>query len=189
MNLQVIHEHTVDMDLLRTEPNEVIDIGCLGFGFTEFFDRRGDIVYPIDIQELKGRHYDRVAITSYTGDIGVKVMGDAQATKVTKRQTESSYTVPCYTLEDYMAKNGIEFADLIKIDCEGSEMEIILSLEKAPARMLSIEFHCHTGAYSKADVYKMVLWLESLGYKTVQHNYESRHGAGFNFWDSLFIHQ
>lgn len=185
MNLQVIAEHTVDLDIIP-ENAIIIDLGCRGFGFTKYFNKCS--VFPVDVDflipEFAGTSlvYDRVAITGHNGTVGIRRTNDPQATSVTEGND-----IECETLETYMRENEIDFADLIKIDVEGSEREIILSLTKAPAKQLSIEFHLHTGAYSQPDVVLMVAKLQSLGYKTVQHKLEARHGAGLSYWDSLFV--
>lgn len=183
MNLQVIHEHTVDVDLLP-EQATIIDLGCRGFDFTYHFDRLEHLVWPVDIDVLStDRAYDKVAITGENGRVGIKHnLNDPQATAV-----KEGSDIDSMTLERYMEKISLEFADLIKMDVEGSEKDIILNLTKAPAKQLSIEFHLHCNVYSQPDVALMVGKLRSLGYKTVQHNLENRHGAGFNFWDSLFV--
>jgi len=76
---------------------------------------------------------------------------------------------------------------VIKIDIEGSEYEVIMSLEKAPAKQLSIEFHLHTGVYGHYEMTMMEDKLKALGYYPAQHERTSEHGAGFNYWDSLWI--
>jgi len=63
----------------------------------------------------------------------------------------------------------------------------LLAFVEPPAKQLSIEFHLHTGVYSYPEVALMVGKLKSLGYEVIRHELESRHGAGKNFWDSLFI--
>lgn len=180
MNLQVIAEHTIDLDLLP-EKAVIIDLGCRGFEFTDYFVNIGDVVYSVDIDILP-RKYDRIAITGQNGRVGIKRTDDPQATSV-----KEGNEIVSMRLDSYLDMHGILFADLIKIDVEGSEKEIILSLTQSIAKQLSIEFHLHTGAYSQPDVVLMVAKLQSLGYKTVQHKLEARHGAGFNYWDSLFI--
>lgn len=181
MNLQTIAEHTVDLDLL-TEPSVIIDIGCRGFEFTNYFRKLNHRVYPIDIDVLHNPDYYRVAITGENGYVGVKRNKDPQATCVTEGNEIVSMTI-----EKFMSSENYNFVDLIKIDVEGSEKDIILSLVEPPAKQLSIEFHLHTGIYSYPEVALMVGKLKSLGYEVIQHELESRHGAGKNFWDSLFI--
>ena len=183
MILTHIAEHTVCLDLLPS-PAKILDIGARGFGFTKYFDDRGDIVIPVDIDAFPHvRQFYQFAVSDYCCTAGIIHGADAQATRI----EHGGEGVPAITLEKLMELCNVPFFDLIKIDCEGSEKEIIMSLTKAPAKQISCEFHCHTGAYGVAEVALMVAKLNSLGYKTVQHSFERRHGMGSNAWDSLFI--
>lgn len=176
--------HKVDLDLLRS-PANIADIGCRDFAFTNFFDQRGDFVIPIDIDHLPGdRPYMRIAITNYNGVANIRRTNDPQATAISKVITGEE--VACITLEKLLHDSGISYFDLIKLDVEKSEKEIIHSLKKAPAKFLSIEFHRHLGQ-TDLEIQAMVLHLETLGYKIASHEKTNQHGAGFNYWSSLFI--
>jgi FkbM family methyltransferase len=181
-----IAEHTVDLELLPPAAN-IIDIGCRGFLFTDALTELGHNVYAIDIDDLVGHKYIKGAIADFDGFVEIARFQDPQATRIDKRAPQSASSVPCMTLKTFSMKCNIEMWDLIKIDVEGAEYEIIMSLEKAPAKQLSIEFHLHTGIYKMHEVDLMIDKLKSLGYAAVQHDYTSQHGVGFNYWDSLFI--
>lgn len=180
MNIQVIHEHSVDMDLLPAKAT-ILDLGCRFMNWTNHFRELGHTVHAVDIDDLQHGDYDRCAITNYTGMCGITHTGDPQGTKIGPGDS-----IRCYTLEDYMKLKKVEFFDLIKFDVEGSEVEIILSLEKAPSRSLSIEFHLHCGQ-EQEDVWQVIKKTEALGYKVEFWDYSEKHGAGFNVWDSLLI--
>ena len=180
--ITVIAEHSVDLDLLQKE-SKVLDIGCRGFLFTDEMTRLGYNVFPVDIDQLpENRPYYRVAITDYDGKCGIHYENDKQATRI-KEGTEAS----CFTLESFSSACGVDVWDLIKIDIEGAELQVIQSLKKAPAKQLSIEFHLHTGIYGVNEVRLMEAKLSALGYQTVSHEMTAQHGAGMNYWDSLFI--
>lgn len=187
MKVTYIAEHAVCLDELR-KPANILDLGCRDFQFCTYFDKRGDFVVPVDIDpKLEGdRQYLNMAITDYTGVCGIKRSSDAQATRMSLVLGDEM--VNCTTLEAMMANLNIPYFDLIKSDIEGAEYEMIMSLSKAPAKFLSVEFHCHTGAYTQTEVGKMVAKLHLLGYKTVTHELTSQHGAGVNYWSSLFMH-
>lgn len=182
--IEVIHEHSVEMDLLPKRAF-IADLGCRGFGFTNHFRELGHAVWAVDIDNLGGEGYDQCAITDHTGECGIWRNNDPQATKIDPLNINIE-SVRCYTLDDYMKLKGVEFFDLIKSDIEGAEYEMIMNLTKPPSRQISIEFHMH--CYQTAEqVNEIVLKLNSLGYSMEQHIYETRHGAGFNYWDSLFL--
>lgn len=179
--ITTIHEHKVDLSLLPEKAN-ILDIGCRGFLFTNAMRELGHHVCPVDIDELhESQAYYQMAITNYDGRCGVQHTNDPQATSV-----KEGTTIPCYTLETFTGIMGIDF-DLIKIDIEGSEYQVIMSLKTPPAKQLSIEFHIHTGQITERMMREMENKLKNLGYTFASHELTNQHGAGFNYWDSLFV--
>lgn len=182
--ITTIAEHSYDKHILPIHMADIIDLGCRGFAFTDAMRDLGHVVWPVDIDVLReNREYYRCAISDYNGKAGVIRIADPQGTKIGQGSE-----VDCYTLESFMEWLDIIEVDLIKMDVEGSEYEIILALTQPPARQLSIEFHMHCGQTQK-QVDEIVFKLSILGYKAVSHEKTTQHGAGFNYWDSLFILQ
>lgn len=181
--LTEVFEHTCDLSLLP-EKALISDLGCKDMMFTNYFRDRGHIVDAVDIQLFEG-DYDRLAIGGYNGTAYIQESSDPQAFCV-KSVPPGEEVVSC-TLETFMKIKGVEIYDLLKMDVEGSELEIIRSLTKPPAKQISIEFHCHTGIYTTREVGEMVYKLCDLGYACIQHEFSERHGAGNNAWDSLFL--
>jgi hypothetical protein len=179
--IEVIAEHSVDIDLLP-EKAKILDIGCRGFIFTDEMRRRGHNVMAIDIDKFDRDDYFQLAISNKVGRVGIKRAPDPQATMIMNGDE-----VMCMDLKMLMLTANIDFFDLIKIDVEGSEYDIIMSLQRPPAKQLSIEFHLHTGIYEIQAVTQMRLKLFDLGYIAVKHDKTSQHGMGENYWDSLFI--
>lgn len=180
--ISIIHEHSVDLDLLPANAN-ILDLGCRNFTFCDEMERLGHKVFPVDIDELpENRPYYRIAISDYDGKCGVHRESDKQATRI-----KDGSEVSCFTLESFSLACNVAVWDLIKIDVEGAEMQIIQSLKRPPAKQLSIEFHLHTGIYRVNEMTLMVAKLEALGYEAVSHEMTSQHGAGRNYWSSLFI--
>lgn len=180
--MTTIAEHTVDLSLLPEKAN-ILDIGCRGFLFADDLKRLGHHVVCVDIDILHPhRPYYMCAIASYTGKCSVQKSKDPQATKMT-----AGFDVPCYTIPDFSKMVGVAFWDVIKIDVEGAEREIIMSLTEPPAKQLSIEFHLHTKAYPESAIKEMEDKLLSLGYFPVKHDRTSAHGCGLNYWDSLWV--
>lgn len=181
--ISTIAEHSVDLDLLP-KCGRILDLGCLGFQFADEMTRLGHSVYLVDIQDLEHPilKFWRCAISNYNGTAGVKTSTDKQAFSIVDGDD-----VPCYDLFSFMELIGVGFFDLIKMDVEGSEREIIMSLEAPPCKQLSIEFHLHTGKYTMNAIQEMEYKLGHLGYRAARHEMDSRHGCGMNYWDSLFI--
>jgi len=193
MTIEKIHEHSVDTSLLP-EGAKILDIGARGFLFAEYFERLGHDVTCIDADDLpythNRHHYLECAISDYNGDAEIIRNKDLQATSI--KRAEEPYDklkdyIHCYTLVELSNICGIPFWSLIKIDIEGSEYQVIMSLEKAPATQLSIEFHLHTGIYGMYEMTLMEDKLKALGYYPAKHEMTEEHGAGTNFWDSLWI--
>jgi hypothetical protein len=178
--IEVIHEHSVDMSLLPAKA-VILDLGARGFQFTNHFRELGHTVHAIDIDDLQHGDYDQCAITNYTGMCGITHTDDPQGTKIGPGDS-----IRCYTLEDYMKLKEVEFYDLIKMDVEMSELDIIKSLHNPPAKQISIEFHLHCGQ-TKEEVNYIVGLLEFMYYEVFEHKLSEAHGAGYNFWSSLFI--
>lgn len=178
-----IHEHSYLAHLLPERAN-ILDLGCRGFYISNFFQGKHNVI-NVDVDDLAGV-YIKKAITGHNGTALMRyVNGDPQATKIIK--SGAGFNVECQTLDAFSEQIGIKFWDWIKADIEGSEYDVIMSLNNAPARQLGIEFHLHTGAYGENEVKQMVGKLTSLGYRIHSHEKYSAHGCGPNYWDSLFI--
>jgi hypothetical protein len=178
-----VAEHTYEETLLPDKAN-VMDAGCRGFLFTDELRRTGHDVYAIDIEFLFPRQNFICAIAGYTGKCSVQKSKDPQATRMI-----AGFDIPCYTIKDFSQMVAVPFWDLIKMDIEGSEYEVIMSLTEPPAKQLSIEFHLHTKIYGDAQVKEMEDKLLSLGYFPVKHDKYPAHGLPPNYWDSLWILQ
>lgn len=64
--------------------------------------------------------------------------------EVNNKNTENLYEVECIDFNDFLIKNRIEKIDYLKIDCEGSEYDIVDSIKeylKYNVRKLAVEFH------------------------------------------------
>lgn len=175
-----IAEHSVDLDLLPEKAN-ILDLGCRGFEFTNYFKALGHVVHSVDIDDLNG-HYFQCAILDYDGRVGLHKDKDPQATRA-----KDGDDVICYRLETFSKLREVPFWDLIKMDIEMAEYQVIMDMDKPLSRQLSIEFHLHYGEYGQNEMVEMEQKLESLGYKEARHKMDERHGAGKNYWDSLFI--
>jgi FkbM family methyltransferase len=188
--ITVIAEHTVDLSILPEKAN-VLDLGCRGFLFANDLILKGHNLITVDVDPTVSsstpKHFN-VAIAGENGKCMPKYSKDPQATTILKAKVPlAGHDTPMYTLKSFSEMVGIDFWDLIKIDIEGSEYEVIMSLNEPPAKQLSIEFHLHTGVYGLQQMAEMRDKLTSLGYEPVSHEMTKQHGLGLNFWDSLFI--
>lgn len=191
--IETIAEHSVDLNLLPEKAN-ILDLGCRGFLFANHFITLGHRVITVDCDPLvnpgsikPNLHYN-IAVSNLNGNVKIEYTKDPQATRINNRNDGMpDNMVPCLTLSSLSKQCCIYFWDLIKIDIEGAEYEVIMSLTEPPAKQLSIEFHLHTGIYGLVQMAEMHDKLKSLGYEAVSHEMTKQHGCGLNFWDSLFV--
>jgi len=180
--VSIIAEHACDLDLLPPKAN-ILSLGCRGFLFDNHMESLGHHVVSVDIDKLDtDKKYFHVAISDYDGMAGIQHDRDPQATRI-----KEGKDVPCYTLESFSYACGIDMWDLIKCDLEGAEYQIIMSLKQAPAKQISCEFHLHTGIYTQNEMKLMEAKLRELGYEFALHQLTEAHGAGYNYWSSVFV--
>ena len=109
--------------------------------------------------------------------MGVSSDKDPQA----RRLIEGGDTL-VFTFEELEEDHG-KF-DLVKLDVEGEEIKILKSNKHPMAKQLSVEFHAHLGQ-TKEELDALLEYLSQ--FYTIHAKWESRHGAGFNYWDTLLI--
>lgn len=179
--VQCIAEHSVDLSLLP-EQAVILDAGCRGFEFTNYFRELGHNVLAIDIDTLEG-DYQRVGIGFSPGKACVTEDFDPQARRLTqiKEGMQQVDVLTLQQLEDFYGK-----FDLIKFDVEGEEQAILKTVTHPIARQVSVEFHAHCTLQTKESLDDLLGWL-SQWYTIHNQVWESRHGAGFNYWDVLLI--
>lgn len=182
--IEVIAEHSVDISLLPDKAL-ILDAGCRGMLFANEMRRRGHVVVPLDCDDLSPfTQYNRYALSDHDGRVGIRRTNDPQATTICDGDE-----VPCISLNSLADVYHLDIFDLIKLDIEGSEYEVIMSMNRSYAKQLSIEFHLHTGVYGDNEMLLMENKLLSLGYFPIKHDRTSQHGMGLNYWDSLWILQ
>jgi hypothetical protein len=180
--IEVVSEHSVDLSLLPDSAT-ILDCGCRGFGFTNYFRSKGHRVLAIDIDKLDG-DYLRVGIGHANGKAAVSEHLDPQARKLTPYDP-SKESVDVYTLTNLERIYGQKF-DLIKLDVEGEEQSILRTASHPIAKQVSVEFHAHCTSETKETIDDLLSWL-GRWYTIYNKVWESRHGAGFNYWDILLI--
>ena len=182
MNIEVIAEHSVDLDLLPYSGANILDCGCRGMLFTNEMRRRGHNVIALDCDDLGHNGYVRLAIGDSVCRVGIKRSKDVQATAICVGNE-----VDCTTIQQLCKDYKIDFFDVIKLDIEGLEFEVIMSMDRPYAKQISWEAHLHTGVYGEAEILMMENKLLQLGYFPVQHDRTRQHGLSYNYWDSLWV--
>jgi FkbM family methyltransferase len=203
VKLKTIAGHTVDLDLLPAKPR-VLDVGCRGFDFCQGIleERPQAKIIALDpdpkIKEfltLEGRvGYKCVALVAGNKKVsGYASYSTGEGNMLT--DLESYYDakmleVPCINIVDLMRDCGVKHWDLVKLDCEGSEFDILANWPGPIATQISVEFHDghpeEIGTHRNgreiyfADVFRKL----RPPYKIVQHEL-FKQGAWFGHWDTL----
>ncbi len=178
--LKTIHEHTLDTALLRPGCC-VLDVGCRGFAFGNELRREFQAkVYEVDIDDLGTQQpYFRCGIAHVEGFGDITDHAEPEA-----RSLVSGTRFKVHTLESFSRFVGIDHWDVIKLDCEGSEYDILWNLERPLATQITVEFHQHTEARRSQEFLDTLVQKLQQWYVARKHR---RYGRSLNYWDSLFV--
>lgn len=184
-NIKLIAEHSVDIDLLSD--GICIDAGCRGFQFSEAMYKLGCYVLAFDLEEMQpptGVIFSRNAIGAETKLAYYKETKDQQA----KHIADTGTWVQMIALNDIYKSLGDVSIDILKLDCEGSEYLILSDPNFQPIpKQISVEFHLHCHRALHDQYYDKCMENLLKWYEPVKHELTQAHGAGWNYWDSLFI--
>lgn len=186
MNIQCIAEHSIDIDLLSG--GICIDAGCRGFQFSEAMRHLGEKVVAFDIENLTpppGIWFYNNALWPEDGvQLNYKDTKDQQA----KHIADVGIPVTSRSLGwVYNAFRGID-VDILKLDVESSEYFILSDPDfQSIPHQISVEFHLHCHRALHEQYYDKCMENLLKHYEPVKHELTQAHGAGFNYWDSLFL--
>lgn len=190
MNIQTIHEHSIDLDLLSG--GICIDAGCRGFQFSEAMRDLGLFVFACDLEDFKapegeGIFYYKAAITMEIGVVHYVDTKDQQAKYVSNKGIPVR-SISLNDLYNVVKTTDINEIDVLKLDIEGSEYAILSDPAFQPIpKQISVEFHMHCHRALHEQYYDKCMENLLKWYEPVKHELTQAHGAGFNYWDSLFI--
>lgn len=201
MNLVQLSGHTVDLDLLPEYCN-VLDVGCRGFDFTQDIlkHRPNACIVAMDPDpEIVFRNLGTAAVDY----LNLALVGDKEQrrsryasystgegnmlTTLDKYYDATMLTVPCVDIEFVMTLTHTKHWDLVKLDCEGSEFDILERWPGPIATQISVEFHDGADPTNRnADYFLKLHEKLSPNYRYVQHPY-FKQGAWFGHWDSVLV--
>lgn len=188
MNIQTIAEHSVDLDFLSG--GICIDVGCRGFQFSEAMRDLGCEVWAFDLEDFEapnGIVYKKMAVSNWTGSGFFKDTIDQQAKYLITGNGLPVQVININELNTEYAKQGKE-ADILKLDAEGSEYLILSDPNFQPIpKQISVEFHMHCHRKLHDQYYEACMANLLKYYIPVQHELTQAHGAGWNYWNSLFV--
>ncbi len=204
MDLRALSGHTVDLDRLPSHP-VVLDVGCRGFDFTAdiLALRPGARIVAIDPDPIIERpdwlpvrcNFLKLALVhdkrDTSGYASYSTGEGNMLTDLDKYYDAKMLTVGCDNIVSVMDSVKVTHWDLVKLDCEGSEFDILANWPGPIADQISVEFHDGhpTKEYGphreQRDRYFADLWLRSLkDYRIIQHEI-SKQGEWYGHWDTL----
>ena len=205
-----ISEHSIETDLL-TPGGWVMDFGCgVDFNFSKkmvemcmkviSIDPNPNIV---DVPQIENLFYERMALVSdeTIESISLDVFNDSDAASTIKTNNDIGFVskqntieVAATTISKLMAKYKIDRLDVLKLDIEGAEYSVLMSIDNNITKQISVEFHDFRGMnphYPDNEKYYDELKLKFSDYSFVKHKIEQHPGipgsSGENYWDSLLI--
>lgn len=187
VNIKQIAEHSICPDLLTG--GICIDAGCRGFQFSEAMRDLGCTVLAFDLEAMippEKISFLQMAIDTNTGFGFYKDTSDKQAKHL------SDTGIPVAIVDINSIYNSIlldkKEVDVLKLDVEGSEYRILSCCEFKPIpRQISVEFHEHAHKHLHDQYFQACMDNLLKHYVAVKHDRYAAHGAGMNYWDSLFI--
>ena len=187
MNLRNLSGHTVDLDLLPERPR-VLDVGCRGFDFCSdiLAIRPKARIWGLDPDPEIKRPEGLSALIEF---LNVALVHDERKesgyasystgegnilTDLPSYYDAKMLTVSCVRMGELMLQLHVSHWDLVKLDCEGSEFDILANWPGPIADQISVEFHDGhpelKGEHRyKRDFYFTDLWNTLKDYKVIQH--------------------
>jgi FkbM family methyltransferase len=123
--------------------------------------------FNLRINKIKNVYALNIAASNYNGETGIfipKLKGKIATDESRLDNNISRIKIKVVKLDDLLLKIG-KNPDVIKIDVEGSEMQVLEGLQEAlrkGVKCLMIEVH------SEENKAKAISFIKSLGYKTIQ---------------------
>lgn len=199
--IQSCDGHSYDESLLAPG-GWALDVGARGFAFA---DRMGDLGLAVIAMEpdravnyercphgnllflnqaLVGNPgYNSAMYAGWSDGTGNQLSADRPA------HAEEFYAVPCTTLSKLMERYKIDRFDIVKLDCEGSEYDILWNWPRHAAVQISVEFHDFLGKRPRLSYYEELFAGPLRDYEVVQHEWRPLNNENpvMNYWDSLFV--
>lgn len=200
-DLITIAGHTFNKTFLTD--GVIIDVGCRGFEFTDYFLDIGKKVYAIDPDtdifipkyEISKEFFKplNLAISDKAGETTYYKNGEATMIREvdpdpTYAHIDDKYCNRCntITMEDLYKITG-DNVDILKLDCEGAEYIILGETFKPIPKQITVEFHYHCVPELHMKHFDAIMNRLMKDYTVHGMIWEAKHGCGFNYWDVLFI--
>jgi len=206
MNLQAIAEHTFNVDQL-TPGSKVLDVGCRDFKLAIALLDIGCCVCGVDpdpnittVPDVPGFIFSRKALVSRPvarDKVGILRVpddpygayiehGSNPVKTLAPGSTESAYEVELIDIVTLSEVLHVDHWTAVKLDCEGSEYEILLDWPGPISDQISVEFHDHLHGKDMNQTYDLIRWHLEKWYDVHQWKRTGKKAATKNYWDVLF---
>lgn len=201
MNLQKLSGHTIDVDRLQHDA-VVLDVGCRGFGFSKDILRfcRDGVVIALDPAPdvldpciASCKYMSLALVGDNRARAGFAHFSNGDGDFITHAQgfyDAEMMHVSCVNIQHLSIMHGVEKWDAVKLDCEGSEFQILENWPGPIADQISVEFHDWQDKEKRDGNYYETLFemLGKFGYRVIQHELSDISGRGaVGHWDSLLV--
>lgn len=168
----------------------VIDVGCLGFDFSNEAVLHGaDRVIAFDLGRCKSDNekisFYQAAVSGRDGFVKYNTHEKRNSWNVSRNGVKSAVS---FSISSIARHHSLSRVSLLKLDCEGAEVEILKSLPGwLEIDQISVEFHLHRWPLTEHEVDSVVDRIAS-SYDVVSHEKTQRNAQESpNYWDSLFV--
>ena len=201
MKMITVGEHTI-IDI-PFDGGRILDVGCRSYSFTNQMLKRDCEIWTVEpdkdisIHSSDKVHVIHAAISSEINsgkDVNLVKWsyGEGNYIEQSYRYKPKSSTLQqtfAMSISDISKMVGVHHWDIVKLDCEGSEYEVLLDWPGLIADQITVEFHDFCGANPGGEeMYKKIFKHIRQWYDIVQHEKSIRGGGKVkNYWDSLFI--
>lgn len=199
MTIVTCDGHSYDEELLP-EGGWALDVGARCFKFSNHMARMGMHVIALEPDrsvEYEGSRDIRMLNLAMVGTPGFSDAmyagwGDGSGNHLTGERPEHAetyYSVPCLSIGSVMASHRVKQFDIVKLDCEGSEYDILWNWPRHAAVQISVEFHDFLGLRPRDSFYDELFAGPLRDYEIVRHEWRPlcAENPVMNYWDSLFI--
>jgi FkbM family methyltransferase len=131
-------------------------------------------IFPLNIA-IGGNSSDRILYTAASTN-------NSLYANYLDQMNGHNYKVQCLGLKEFLESQNIKHVDFLKLDCEGSEHEIIQNAEEGTLKKVSvISMEIHDMSHCGFDREKTIATLKNSGFEILYSDFESKkHKKGFN---------
>ncbi|MFP4173574.1 MAG: FkbM family methyltransferase [Candidatus Hydrogenedentota bacterium] len=181
MALESIARHTIETRFLGAD-SRVVDLGANEGAFAwEVIERFGCECAAAEaapdvcraIPDRPGLRKYNLAITGSNGEVELQLSPRSTANSVFKRDGvhTASVKTPSQTLDSFIQQLGWDTVDLLKMDIEGSEIEVLRTCDEDALRrigQITVEFHDFMGLVPRDEVDSVMQRLQALGFYCIR---------------------